>query len=208
MKPVIIRVGQLSGVSTSGFWNAKEWVPALFKSSLQLGCLPIVGNVRHPLFSLDHQSDEWNQDVSWIPIDIAARVVCDVRDTSHKVLHLAHPNTVPWTTIFSAASEELKIPLVSYSEWFDRLSRSAVGLDSSASVSMMERSPALRILDFFRASEAYGNEKKGREAMGLRRLDLSLARNSSPSLKKVRSLAEEDARSWISYWKSIGFLNK
>lgn len=124
------------------------------------------------------------------------------------MLHLAHPEPIPWTTIFSAASDELKIPLVSYSEWFDRLSRSADGLDSSASVSMMERSPALRIVDFFWASEAYGNEKKGREAMGLRRLDLSLAISSTSCLnkEKVPPLTAKDARSWISYWRSIGFL--
>lgn len=48
LMPIIIRVGQLSGVSTSGFWNAKEWVPALFKSSIQLGCLPVIDNVSFP----------------------------------------------------------------------------------------------------------------------------------------------------------------
>lgn len=45
LKPVVVRVGQLSGMSTSGCWNTKEWVPALFKSSIQLGCLPLIENV-------------------------------------------------------------------------------------------------------------------------------------------------------------------
>lgn len=115
------------------------------------------------------------------------------------MLHLAHSNTVSWTTIFSAASEELNIPLVSYSEWLDRLSRSAEGLDSSDSVYLIERSPALRILDFFRASDVHGNETIGREAMGLRCLDLSLLISSSTSLEDIRPL------SWISYWRNRFF---
>lgn len=148
------------------------------------------------------------QDISWIPIDIAARAVCEMRNSSHRVLHLAHPNPAAWTAIFSAASDELRIPLVPYSEWFKKLSQTAEGLNTASSVSLMERSPALRILDFFQASNVFGNGSEGREAMGLRRLDLSLAISSSPSIKKenIPSLAGENARSWISYWKSIGFL--
>ncbi len=46
LRPVVVRVGQLSGVSTNGFWNPKEWVPSLFKSSVHIGCLPDFNNVR------------------------------------------------------------------------------------------------------------------------------------------------------------------
>lgn len=46
LKPVVVRVGQLSGISTSGCWNTKEWVPALVKSSVHIGCLPLIENVR------------------------------------------------------------------------------------------------------------------------------------------------------------------
>lgn len=45
---IVVRVGQLCGMSGtgSGRWNTKEWVPALVKSSIQLGCLPHIDNVR------------------------------------------------------------------------------------------------------------------------------------------------------------------
>ncbi len=46
LRPIVVRVGQLSGVSTNGFWNPKEWVPSLFKSSVHIGCLPDFNNVR------------------------------------------------------------------------------------------------------------------------------------------------------------------
>lgn len=40
LKPVIARVGQLSGNSATGAWNATEWFPALVQSSKIVGCLP------------------------------------------------------------------------------------------------------------------------------------------------------------------------
>lgn len=130
-----------------------------------------------------------------------------MRNADHKVLHLAHPTPVSWASVFSAAADDLRIPLVPFSEWFDKLSRTADSLDTNSAVSLAERSPAIRILDFFRASSVYGNKQKGREAMGLRRFDLSFAINSSSSLKKekISSLSGESARLWISYWKSIGW---
>lgn len=52
LKTTVIRVAQMcgmsgiSGASASGCWNTKEWVPALFKASVQLGCVPLINNVR------------------------------------------------------------------------------------------------------------------------------------------------------------------
>lgn len=46
LRPIIVRVGQLSGISTNGYWNPKEWVPSLFKSSVHSGCLPDLDAVR------------------------------------------------------------------------------------------------------------------------------------------------------------------
>ena len=40
-----IRIGQLSG-SENGYWSITDWVPILFASSVQLGCLPDARGVR------------------------------------------------------------------------------------------------------------------------------------------------------------------
>ena len=130
-----------------------------------------------------------------------------MRNATKGVLHLAHPNPVSWTTLFSSASDDLKLPLVSYSEWLSKLSKSTDGLETEATVSLTERSPALRILDFFVASGNYNDDKKGREAMGLRRLELINAVASSPNLQKenVLALGAENVKAWISYWRSCGF---
>jgi thioester reductase-like protein len=39
LEPTIIRVGQICG-GPNGFWNEKEWVPSLIRSSVHLNCLP------------------------------------------------------------------------------------------------------------------------------------------------------------------------
>lgn len=39
-----VRVGQMTG-SLSGAWNAQEWFPSLVKSSIYLGCIPVLDKV-------------------------------------------------------------------------------------------------------------------------------------------------------------------
>ena len=49
---VSVRVGQMTG-AVSGAWNAQEWVPSLLKSSIYLGCVPVLDKVNpYPLFRL------------------------------------------------------------------------------------------------------------------------------------------------------------
>lgn len=41
---VCVRVGQLCG-GVNGYWNEKEWFPAIIKSGRYTGCLPTVEGV-------------------------------------------------------------------------------------------------------------------------------------------------------------------
>lgn len=131
-------------------------------------------------------------------------------DTASPVLHLAHPNPVAWSTLFTAASQELcDLPLVPYTEWVDRLTQSAhaQNRDAEASAQQVARIPALRILDFFQEAGADADAKEGREAMGTRRLALDRACCASPTLSGLKSapLDEDNVRSWIAYWKDAKF---
>lgn len=140
------------------------------------------------------------------------------------VLHVAHPHPVAWSTLFTAASHALDgIPLVPYTEWLARLTQSAraEGLDAEASVQLVARSPALRILDFFQeagqfadvdadadgAGAGAGSAREGREAMGTRRLALDRACRASPTLSALKRtpLNAENVRSWIAYWRAAKF---
>lgn len=40
LRPVIVRIGQISGGRPNGYWNETDWVPAMVKSSLTMGCFP------------------------------------------------------------------------------------------------------------------------------------------------------------------------
>ena len=44
LRPVSVRVGQISGSAGTGAWNKAEWFPAMLKSSQFLGCLPALDN--------------------------------------------------------------------------------------------------------------------------------------------------------------------
>ncbi|KAI5119730.1 hypothetical protein M0805_008660 [Coniferiporia weirii] len=192
LEPIIVRIGQLSGMSTNGCWNTREWMPAMFKSSMTIGCLP-----------------SFNQTISWIAIDTAARAVAEMRNSRVQVLHLAHPNPVSWASLFGPISVDLGIPLVPYADWLARLeeSRTAgssgdVGINDDADAKV---NPAILIIDFFR-SAAFASQKDG-EAMGLKRLALDGALRVSQAMRDAgaQSLSIESVRQWVAYWKKIEF---
>lgn len=45
LKPVIVRVGQLSG-GENGAWNESEWLPSIVRSAPYVKCLPVSSEVR------------------------------------------------------------------------------------------------------------------------------------------------------------------
>ncbi|KAL5513471.1 hypothetical protein ACEPAH_3870 [Sanghuangporus vaninii] len=190
LRPITVRIGQLSGMTNGGFWNQKEWMPALIKSSVYLGCLP----------NLD-------TDVSWLPIDIAAEVIAELRNSAAPVLHLAHPHPVSWSSVFQAASQELQLPLVPYNDWFRALTSDEQSLDVMRSVDLLTKNPALRIVDFFRRPvenmDAHG------ETLGMRPIALHEALKNSVTLRRMQEmpLSDVDVKKWIAAWSCSGFLS-
>lgn len=49
LRPVVVRVGQISGSRINGAWNTSDWFPSIVKSSLGLGVLPEIPGVRQSL---------------------------------------------------------------------------------------------------------------------------------------------------------------
>jgi len=197
LRPIVVRVGQLSGVSTNGFWNPKEWVPSLFKSSVHIGCLP-----------------DFNNEISWVPMDVAAQVLMEMLDTDALVLHLVHSHPVQWSSLFEPAARMLGLRLVSYAEWLAKLEGSVSELSSKDAAENAEENPALTLIDFFRnsAPASEGNTKSNgspsreeknnvSEAMGLRRLSLEKALGVSTTLKTCLPLSVEDMSKWLKCWK-------
>ncbi|CAL1703617.1 unnamed protein product [Somion occarium] len=113
LRATSVRIGQLSGSTTTGAWNATEWVPSLVKSSLVLGCLPTRV-----------------ENVSWIPVDVVASAVVEITHSSSAtsdVLNIVHPQPVPWNNVFSDIAKTLgsmsgqPVQLVPYADWLAKL---------------------------------------------------------------------------------------
>ncbi|KZT28667.1 acetyl-CoA synthetase-like protein [Neolentinus lepideus HHB14362 ss-1] len=183
LRPIIIRVGQVSG-SANGTWKVTDWVPCLIRSSVHLGCLP-----------------DSEKSISWIPADAAAASILQMRNAWSPVLHLASPKPVAWRTVFTTVSEMLGLPLVSYSAWMDKLEES----NNQKSGEYMRKNPALLLMDFFRSARlTEGNP--GKEAMGLPKLSLTRAVEVSEVLRETAPLTATDVQRWVEYWKRINFV--
>ncbi|KAF7984474.1 hypothetical protein HWV62_14586 [Athelia sp. TMB] len=191
--PTIIRVGQICGGS-GGYWNEKEWLPTLVKSSISLRCLPA--------------SD---LSVSWISAATTARVIAETRHSTALVTHLTHPRPVLWSSIFSAFSSALDLPVVPYAEWLRRLeecSSSIVGASADAEIAAHREVPALKLMDFFISAGASTEGVKNVEAMGLALLSLDEAKKASATMRdgKLPQVCQEDVEQWLDYWWGTGFL--
>lgn len=57
LQAVVVRVGQITGATTTGAWNRAEWFPTLVKSGTYLGCLPTIKKVCLPFHRCTHSEE-------------------------------------------------------------------------------------------------------------------------------------------------------
>ncbi|KAJ7153225.1 hypothetical protein C8R46DRAFT_1357140 [Mycena filopes] len=175
---VIIRPGQLSG-GTGGAWKTSEWFPTLLLSSQVLGCLPeIPGHI------------------SWVSIHDAAQSLVQMRTSKRRYLHLTHPHPAPLKDIIGTIADELRLTVVSYTQWLELLEASA-DQDSSGN-------PGLRLLEFFRAYREVAEEE---EPFFSTLLSSTNAQEASSVLAHLPPLGKRDARQWVEYLRTIGYLS-
>ncbi|KAJ3846639.1 acetyl-CoA synthetase-like protein [Lentinula lateritia] len=184
-----IRVGQICGALSNGYWNPTEWFPLMMKSSVHLQALPACP-----------------KPVSWIPMEVAAKVFAELTFGSdhlqHQVFHLAHPRPILFDTLIVSAAFHLKLPVIPYTDWFQLLKSEAEIVNSDSS--LLERIPAWKISTFFE----YADLDSGTEAMGLTLMDLSRAKLVSKTLGSpdLEQLTAADVEKWLKYWKSVDFM--
>ncbi|KAI0060607.1 polyketide synthase [Artomyces pyxidatus] len=193
LRPTVVRVGQLSG-GVNGAWKTTEWVPAMISGSLAMGCLP-----------------DGVDDVSWLPVDIAAAAMIDMLYTpTPEVLHLCHPSPIPWNQMMEFFASSLHLPIVPYPDWLSLL-ESGFLASSSSSGAVPLLQPALRLLEFFSHVQAWmsGSSNPARlESNGLvPRLAMEEGLRISATLDKtLPQLRESDVAQWLAYWRSVGFI--
>jgi hypothetical protein len=124
------------------------------------------------------------------------------------VMHLAHPNPTPWSSVVGHAAKQLGVPLVPYGDWLQALEVD-IKDGSKTEVQHMRENPALRLLGFFREISTIPFISEGRpgyEAMGVTMMDMEKAKSVAPSLRSLAPLDCEDMDRWLGYWRRVGLL--
>jgi hypothetical protein len=144
-----------------------------------------------------------SQEISWIPIDVAALIVKELRNAPTGIFHISHPRPVSWSEVAEPISQILKVPLVSFSAWLERLASS-----ETASAAEIIANPSLLLLEFFYRTAIAAEESHSPEVLGMPRLSIDRVMEYSDVLKKgeARRLGGEEATKWLAYWKQAGFL--
>lgn len=134
-----------------------------------------------------------SQNVSFVPVDIAASALLDMLGSDEPVLHLVHPYTVSWDVISRAASETLDVPIISYKEWVSKLQAAAQG----ANEEVARHNPAIKLLEFF-------EQEMGEVSDVVISTDKAV--QVSQALKGIKKLQRKDVEMWMAYWKKVGLL--
>ncbi|CAA7263094.1 unnamed protein product [Cyclocybe aegerita] len=195
-----IRLGQVSGGLPNGAWACTEWLPILVKSSVELGALP-----------------QAHGSVSWLTMDAASRAILDIALTPERpplALNAVHPRPVLWQDIMQAIAKEIPprdgvdgIPFVPFSQWVERLEERAKYGDEAD----LQLVPGIKLLDFYRNmaradAEILRNGRDEAEVGGMCQFETKKAQDVSVTMRLVKPVGALDARSWVRYWQSVGFL--
>ncbi|KAF8954562.1 hypothetical protein BDZ97DRAFT_1975945 [Flammula alnicola] len=195
-----LRIGQISGGHPNGAWATSDWVPILVKSSLRLNALPTATGV-----------------TSWIPMDAVSQTILDVvwSAESPMALNVVHPRPIPWTSVFSSINEAIvqegilsaKLQTIDFQTWVSQLEVHA----DNASTEILNHIPAIKLLDFFRATSALDaalrqQGKEGVESGGFATFSTAKAQSISRTMQMLPTIGEMHAQMWVKYWKVVGFL--
>ena len=123
-RTMVVRLGQIAGSKTSGYWNPMEHFGFLIKSSQTLNALPDVGGT-----------------VYWTPVNDIAGALSDLvlsDRTPYPIYHIENPVGQPWREMNAVLADALGITnLIPFAEWTERVR--ATG---------QRNNPAASLLDF------------------------------------------------------------
>ncbi|KAF2164455.1 hypothetical protein M409DRAFT_56717 [Zasmidium cellare ATCC 36951] len=194
----VLRIGQLSGDTSSADWNETEAIALMVRSALTTGVLP----------DLDERP-------SWLPVDLCAKAIVelsipvanatDEQKSADLVYHLVNPNTFSFKHDLLPALQKSSLPpfkIVGASEWLDKLANSDQDVETN---------PSIKLIDFWKVK--YGNVAQTStvhhddgEPAGLS-FETTRTVHDAPSLGCVRDpvtegLIERYVDVWMKKWRS------
>ncbi|KAL4865185.1 hypothetical protein BDV12DRAFT_211187 [Aspergillus spectabilis] len=183
-RALVARPGQISGSTTSGFWNPVEHFAFVVKTANALKAWPDLRGVLH-----------------WLPVDKSASVIVDILNIensedaaeAHPVYHVDNPVGQPWNEMSTVLAGALDIPpqgIVPFEEWIMRVRQSSLS---------PAENPAALALGFL---EGYFE----RMACGGIVLDTARSSEHSRTMAAEGPVRSEVVRSYVESWKAMGFL--
>ncbi|KAL4735959.1 hypothetical protein BDV11DRAFT_211615 [Aspergillus similis] len=174
-----VRIAQISGSTTNGYWNSSEYMPFLIKTSQSLGILPYLEGT-----------------LSWYPVDGVAAALGELlfsKAADDLIYHIDNPSRQNWQDMMASLASALglgKESIVPYDQWVDRVRR----LRGSTA-----DNPALQLIDFF---ETYFIPMSCGELI----LDTTRAKQYSETLRNQGPITDEVIGKYIRALRSSGFL--
>ena len=178
--PTVVRIAQISGSTSNGYWNPTEYMPFLIKSSQVLKILPDLDGT-----------------LSWYPVDKVAATLGELlmsETTSELVYHIDNPSRQPWQEMIATLAHALDIApsnIVPYGQWIDRVRRFRGSITDN---------PALQLADFF------VHYFLPMSCGGLV-LDTTKTSKHSETLQRIGPVESDLIMKYIAAWKQSGFLN-
>ncbi len=182
-RPMTIRIGQIAGSKTSGYWNPVEHFAFLVKSSQTLKALPALEGL-----------------LSWCPVnDVAAtlgELLLAKGMVPYPVYHIENPTRQPWREMVIFLADALDIPrsnIVPFEEWVSRVRQFAGPVEAD--------NPAARLIDFL-------DRHFVRMSCGNLVLDTAHSTEHSETLRSEGPVSEELVKRYVRGWKAMGFLHE
>ncbi|KAJ6184618.1 Type I Iterative Polyketide synthase (PKS) [Penicillium mononematosum] len=179
-RAMTVRIGQIAGSTTSGYWNPTEHLSFLIKSSQTIQTLPA-----------------FTGELSWCPSTDVATILSELLLGDHvpyPIYHVENPSRQPWDEMIGILGEALGIPgtnRVPYEDW--------IALVKSHPGPVGSDNPAALIIDFLETHFV-------RMSCGGLVLDTTHAAEHSPTLANQRPVDSHLVQNYIRSWKKFGVL--
>ncbi|GAQ08086.1 hypothetical protein ALT_5407 [Aspergillus lentulus] len=175
-----VRVAQIAGSTSNGYWNPTEYMPFLIKSSQSLRLLPDLEGT-----------------LSWYPVNDVAATLGELlltETSTDLIYHIDNPSRQGWKEMIRTLARALRFSeegIVPYETWVDRVRRFRASVSDN---------PALQLIEFF---DHYFVPM----SCGGLVLDTGKARRHSETLRQQEPIDEGLLMKYITRWKQEGFLN-
>lgn len=179
-RTMAVRIGQIAGCKTSGYWNPMEHLSFLWKSSQTLKAIPSFDGL-----------------LSWTPVDDVAATLQELLiadNTPYPIYHIDNPVRQPWRKMIPVLADALDIPqanAIPFDEWVQRV-RDFPGL-------VQEDNPAAKLIEFL-------DDNFERMSCGGLLLQTIRSREHSRHLVSTGPVSDDVARKFIQAWKDMRFL--